>query len=264
MGTVKTEDSSCLQLQPTSSSALISESNVTASTKLEKNTGSLSSLNFQALKFDEDVDEVQSPDSSIWDSLFTNDQIDSIADFMISSPLRTPDYMISSPKRIIPGGQQNSGHNNQINYNYLQTLEMQNLLAGCSSDSPSSCISSQLGGSPNYTTIQNRGKSQSPLHKVLNNSASPTNSNQFLQPESLALPAMEGFVDDYHKNGFGDYPAVVMNNNIGCGSSGRFADEYESRSREFVSSVEFFYNTATPTATAAALPTTTTTTTTEP
>ncbi|KAI3958623.1 hypothetical protein MKW98_030288 [Papaver atlanticum] len=216
IGTVKSENSPCpTNQQPTSSNASIQEPDQVpgAVSKLEKNsTASLSSLNFQALKFEDDDDVVgedvhPSEENNIWESLFNNfEQIDSISDFMMSSPLRTPDYMISSPRRIIIPPQ-SCGSNNEINYDYLQRLEMQNILSdGCSSSPPYTT-----------TTMQQKGKSSmSPLQRVYNSnthtknynnnhnsSSSNNNNNHFLLPESLELPAMEGLeelIDQVHRH----------------------------------------------------------------
>ncbi|KAI3934714.1 hypothetical protein MKW92_015811 [Papaver armeniacum] len=214
MGAVKSENSPRpTNQQPTSSYASIQEPDQVpgAVSKLEKSsTASLSSLDFQALKFEDDDDVVgedvhPSEENNIWESLFNNfEQIDSISDFMMSSPLRTPDYMISSPRRIIIPSQ-NCGSNNEINYDYLQRLEMQNILSdGCSSSPPYTT-----------TTIQQKGKSSmSPLQRVYNsnthtksynnnhNNSSSSNNNHFLLPESLELPAMEGLeelIDQVHR-----------------------------------------------------------------
>ncbi|EHA8589125.1 DELLA protein RGL1-like [Cocos nucifera] len=102
MGSLKSNDISTTNQQPSSPTASVSESNAVGSSEPEPNN----QTTFQGLKFDVDIDiEIQSPDSSIWESLFA-DQIDSGTDFIISSPrgdfmVFSPrrDYMISSPKR---------------------------------------------------------------------------------------------------------------------------------------------------------------------
>ncbi|XP_020235607.1 DELLA protein RGL1 [Cajanus cajan] len=127
------------------------------------------SLNLPALKFDLDGDvEVQSPDSSMWESFFA-DQLD--ADFMISSPVRN----VPSP--------QASSYN--CNYNYTQGMQGQSL-SGCS---PPRFSSSQIGA----FNSSHKGKGLSPLHRVFN---SPN--NQYMQHvENLSLPAIEEFLEDY-------------------------------------------------------------------
>ncbi|KAG5107667.1 hypothetical protein JHK84_044574 [Glycine max] len=123
------------------------------------------SLNLPSLKFDLDGDvEVQSPDSSMWESFFADHNLD--GDFMISSPVRTP---------------QASSYN--CNYNYAQGMQGQSL-SGCS---PPRFSSSQIGA-----FNSNKGKGLSPLHRVFN---SPN--NQYMQHvENLSLPAIE-FLEDY-------------------------------------------------------------------
>ncbi|KAF8390694.1 hypothetical protein HHK36_025221 [Tetracentron sinense] len=188
MGTLKRENS-CSKLQPTSPTASVSESNnIATASELDQNNLTPSSLNFQGLKFEVDADVgVQSPDSSIWESLFA-DQIDSGADFMISSPNRTlPSANVSV-----------SNHN----YNYVQAMQGQSLL-GCS---PPSCNSSLIGA---FSSSQ-KGKAQSPLQKVFNSPA-----NQFMQPESLSLPAIDGFLGGCHRHGFGASPTMKMSGD-GC------------------------------------------------
>ncbi|KAF8400015.1 hypothetical protein HHK36_015888 [Tetracentron sinense] len=188
MRSVKDENS-CSKMQPSPTvSNSESNNNIHASSELDPDNLTLSSLNFQGLKFEVDIEaEVQSPDSSIWESLFA-DQLDSGVDFMISSPIRTPPTVQFSA--------------NRQPCDYVQAMQGESLL-GCS---PPSCNSSMVGS---FSTII-RGKAQSPLHKVFN---SPP--NQFMQPESLTLPALDGFLDDYHRDGFGAYPTMKMSG-VGC------------------------------------------------
>ncbi|KAK2968773.1 hypothetical protein RJ640_028166 [Escallonia rubra] len=138
------------------------------SSDLEHNSLTPSSLSFPALKFevlDVDVVEVQSPDSALWESFFT-DHLDG-------------DFMISSPVRNVPSPQ---ASNFNYNYNYVHSMHGHSLF-GCSP--PRS--SSPLG--PYSST--HKGKGLSPLQKVFN---SPN--NQYMQVESLSLPALENFLDD--------------------------------------------------------------------
>ncbi|CAL5191552.1 unnamed protein product [Lathyrus oleraceus] len=122
------------------------------------------SLNLPSLKFDLDGDvEVQSPDSSMWESFF-NDHLDN--DFMISSPIRN---------NINPNSPQPSNCNNN---NYVQGMQIQTF-------SPPRLNS--------YNNNQQKGKGLSPLHRVFN---SPN--NQYMQHvENLSLPAIEEFLEDY-------------------------------------------------------------------
>ncbi|XWS43981.1 hypothetical protein CRYUN_Cryun15aG0005500 [Craigia yunnanensis] len=151
----------------------IAESKKTApSSDLEQNSLTPPSLNFPAVKFELDGDvEVQSPDSSLWETFFS-DHFDS--DFMISSPVRISSYNSSN----------------------VQAMQGQSL-SGCSPPR----FSSQLGSFS--STL--KGKGQSPLHRVFN---SPN--NQFMQVESLSLPAIEEFLDDYQKDGCGEYSTTKI------------------------------------------------------
>lgn len=191
VGSLKTENS-CTKMQPPSSPE---ESSVTESRKkipppptsalsseqLEHSSLTPSSLSFPALKFEAadhgDV-EIQSPDSSsLWESFLT-DQLDGGGgDFMISSPVRN--------NNVVQSPQCNNNFNN-YSYNYVQSMHGQSLLV-CS---PPRNSSSPLGP-------YHRGKGMSPLHKVFN---SPNNNNQFMQVESLSLPALESFLDDYERD----------------------------------------------------------------
>ncbi|XVE50113.1 hypothetical protein DITRI_Ditri01bG0135700 [Diplodiscus trichospermus] len=172
MGSIKSENS-CES---------IAESKKTvASFDLEQNSLTLAppSLNFPALKFELDGDvEVQSLDSSsLWETFFS-DNFDS-------------DFMISSPVKNLPSPQISS-----YNFSNVQAMHGQSL-SGCSPPR----FSSQLGTCSNTQ----RGKGQSPLHRVFN---SPN--NQFMQVESLSLPAIEEFLDDFQKDGYGEYPTTKI------------------------------------------------------
>ncbi|XP_058103573.1 GRAS family protein RAM1-like [Magnolia sinica] len=189
-GTIKSEITTSKQ-QPTSPTASVSESNNIIS-EFDRPDQSQPTISYQGLKFDVDCDvEVQSPDNSIWESIYS-DQID-LTDFMILSPRR--DFMVSSPKREF------MVYNH--NYSYLQSMHGQSLL-GCS---PPSCVSAQIGAS----STTNKGKSQSPLHKVFN-------SPQFVQPDSISLPALDGFLDDYQRDSFSAVYPMMKAPGIGCGA----------------------------------------------
>ncbi|KAL7232821.1 hypothetical protein ACSBR2_010769 [Camellia fascicularis] len=174
VGSLKTENS-CTKMPPTSPNESVADSKkITPPSSIDYDQNSCltpSSLSLPSLKFEVDGDiEVQSPDSALWESFFS-DQLD--GDFMISSPVRN----ISSP--------QASNHN--YNYNYVQSMHGQSLL-GC----PPPRSSSLLGAA--FSSTQ-KGKGQSPLHRVFN---SPN--NQYMQLESLLLPGLESFLDDFERD----------------------------------------------------------------
>ncbi|KAF5748680.1 hypothetical protein HS088_TW04G00638 [Tripterygium wilfordii] len=180
MESLKSGSSCSKSLQPTSPNGAdsVSETNSKAetatapSTDLELN-GALTppSLNLPAVKFELDGDvEINSPDGSLWETFFS-DHVE--ADFMISSPVRN-----QSPRAY--------------NSSYFHGLQGQSTLAG---SSPPRSLS-QLGP---FSSINHKGKSQSPLHRVFN---SPNN-NQFMPIESLSLPSIDDFLDDYERSGDG-------------------------------------------------------------
>ncbi|KAK8710315.1 hypothetical protein V6N13_145646 [Hibiscus sabdariffa] len=138
------------------------------------------SVDIPAVKFELDGDvEVQSPDSSLWETFFS-DHFDS-------------DFMVSSPLRNLPFPQLSS-----YNLNNVMGMQGQSNL-GCSPPR----FSSQFGS---YSSTNNKGKGQSPLHRVFN---SPN--YQFMQVESLSLPAIEEFLDDYQKDGYEyQYPTTKI------------------------------------------------------
>ncbi|KAF9622350.1 hypothetical protein IFM89_031153 [Coptis chinensis] len=179
-------EKSCSAVTPSSSNASLFKSNKIAAL-LEYNEIDLNPSNsiLENLKFEEIYTELQSPDYSIWESLFT-DQVDLSPDLMMYSPKVTPDVKISSPMKMTTGTQ--TLGNNQ-NYSHLQGPN-------------------QLGSSPSH--ILNKGKAQSPLHKIFN---SPK--NRFMQPESFVLPGMEGLVDEYRKDGLGAYNSTKKTSGFG-------------------------------------------------
>ncbi|MBA0739492.1 hypothetical protein Gogos_012759 [Gossypium gossypioides] len=162
MGSIKSENSCESLVEP--------KKIAPPSCDLEQNSLTPPSLNFPAVKFELDGDvEVQSPDSSIWETFFS-DHFD--ADFMVSSPVRNlPSPQVSS-----------------YNFNNVMSMQGQSIL-GCSPPP----FSPQLGS---YSSSSgNKGKGQSPLHRVFN---SPN--DQFMQVESLSLPAIEEFLDDGYED----------------------------------------------------------------
>ncbi|XP_061339085.1 GRAS family protein RAM1 [Gastrolobium bilobum] len=182
---------SSVSLTSSNDSVLKSKKNATqSSADLEQASLTPPSLNLPSLKFDLDGDvEVQSPDSSMWESFFS-DQLD--ADFMISSPVRN----VPSP--------QASTYN--CNYNYAQGAQCQSL-SGCSPPR----FSSQSGA----LNSSHKGKGLSPLHRVFN---SP-NSQYMQHIENLSLPAIEEFLEDYQGDGLGGgYPSTKVSSDIGSSS----------------------------------------------
>lgn len=162
MGSIKSENSCESLVEP--------KKIAPPSCDMEQNSLTPPSLNFPAVKFELDGDvEVQSPDSSIWETFFS-DHFD--ADFMVSSPVRNlPSPQVSS-----------------YNFNNVMSMQGQSIL-GCSPPP----FSPQLGS---YSSSSgNKGKGQSPLHRVFN---SPN--DQFMQVESLSLPAIEEFLDDGYED----------------------------------------------------------------
>ncbi|KAK9104095.1 hypothetical protein Scep_020939 [Stephania cephalantha] len=200
MGSLIKKESSCSKHnQPTSPSASVSESNnvnvpapANSLPEFDPNNPDPSNLNFENLKFD--GEEVQSPDNSIWESFF-DEQIDSTTDFMIYSPKRFPDYMISSsPKRDFMM--------TSPKRDYMMTSPKRNFQG---SNTHHSYLQPIIPSSSTYSNLS-KGKAQSPLHKVYN---SPT--NQYLQQDHHHAPlaSIDGFIDDYHQDqGFGAYPSM--------------------------------------------------------
>lgn len=201
VGTLKSENSSSsIKLHPASpNESSISETKKTSqsSDSVQPNSLTPPSLNFPPLKFEIDGDvEVQSPDCSIWETFFS-DHLD--GDFMISSPVRN----LPSPRT--------SAYNNNYNYNYAQSMQGQSL-SGCSPPR----FSAQVGAFSSSL----RAKGQSPLHKVFNSPGS-----QYMQPENLALTtAIEDFLDDYQKDGYGMFSPMKICGGDGSGSSPQLLD----------------------------------------
>ncbi|XP_057491801.1 GRAS family protein RAM1-like [Actinidia eriantha] len=194
MGSLKSENS-CNKLHPTSPNESINDEKKTRPlSDLDQNSLTPRSLGLPALKYevlDGDI-EIQSPDSTMWESFFS-DQLD--GDFMISSPLRN----IPSPQTS--------------NYSYVHSVHGQSLLGS----SPPR-MSSPLGA---YGSVQ-KGKGLSPLHRVFN---SPN--NQYMQPaeiNSLSMPALETFLDDYEKDDDDMLAFAPMFNSGGVGSSSECLD----------------------------------------
>ncbi|CAI0457846.1 unnamed protein product [Linum tenue] len=116
--------------------------------------------------------EVQSPDSSIWESFFSDHVVE--GDFMISSPVRTTSNLFPSPSSFSYSS-------------YVQAMQQgQSTVAGCS---PPRHLSSQLGSFSSSL----KGKGQSPLHRMFNSPG-----NNYMQLENLSsLPGgIEDFLED--------------------------------------------------------------------
>lgn len=118
------------------------------------------------------------------DSMVSSPKID----YMVSSPKREP--MVSSPRRTGI----NSIYSHHSNYGYVHGMH-------------------GLHGStfPSYNSSNHgKGKSQSPLHKVLNSSSSPcSSSTQVAHGECLALPAMDAFLDEYGREHYSMYTSSL-------------------------------------------------------
>ncbi|MED6218296.1 CAAX farnesyltransferase (FTase) subunit beta [Stylosanthes scabra] len=205
---LKSENSST-KLQPTSSNDSVLQSNKKSNATQSSadllehqnnnnNTLTPPSLNLPALKFELDGGggdvEVQSPDSSMWDSFFS-DQLD--ADFMMCSPVRN----VPSPQQQ----QQPSTYN--CNYNYAHSMQAQSF-SGCSPPR----FSPQIGA---YTSGGSKGKGLSPLHRVFN---SPN--NQYMQHvENLSLPAIEEFLEEFQQGEYSSSITAANNSSkVGAGS----------------------------------------------
>ncbi|XP_076904142.1 GRAS family protein RAM1-like [Bidens hawaiensis] len=107
--------------------------------------------------------EIQSPDTkTLWESIFS-DQLE--ADFMISSPVRT-----SSNFNYYP----NNGHHP----------------FGCSPPRRASPLAPF-----NNSNSTSKPKGMSPLQRVFSNCNSPN--NQFMEIETISLPAIENILDDF-------------------------------------------------------------------
>lgn len=152
-------------------------SNGSTVSDLKKHSSSSSDLNSQMLmnptnlsipllKYEENGEiEIQSPDYSMWESIFT-DQLD--VDFMMSSPVRNTQ---SSPQ------------------------------ASTYFNSAMQAVQSLVGSSPpRFASPLGRGKGLSPLNRVIN---SPN--NQYMQVESLSLPALETLLDDTYDHKDDDF-----------------------------------------------------------
>ncbi|XP_022886724.1 scarecrow-like transcription factor PAT1 [Olea europaea var. sylvestris] len=184
VGSLKS-DHSCTKQEPLSPNESVSELKknsslsdfetpnsliATSLTSLTPGT-SLTSLtpSIPALPFEVDWDvEIQSPDYPMWESIFS-DQLE--GDFMISSPVRN----INSPQA------------SNINSNYIHAMNGQGIMGW------SPRISSSLGSMQKF-------KGMIPLHRVFN---SPN--NQFMQVESLSLPALESLLDDNNHEKVDDF-----------------------------------------------------------
>ncbi|PIA50980.1 hypothetical protein AQUCO_01100061v1 [Aquilegia coerulea] len=207
-------DKSCSAVSKSSSNDPVQSNDIST---LLYNNSYPSASHLESLKFEEIFTEAQSPDYSIWESLFS-DQIDFSSDFMIYSPKRTPDLKSPSPKIAYTGNQTSGNYNH--NYNYLQGANQ----LGCSPLGNSSQIGPYhtLHNGKAQSPSLNKGKAQSPLHKVFNSSK---------QHETFVLPGMEGKIDDYQKEILGAYNSTKKTPGFGCSP-----DNYEMTLLEMLDS----------------------------
>ncbi|KAG6529347.1 GRAS family protein RAM1-like [Zingiber officinale] len=220
-------------VRPPSPTTSAEESNVlTATVTEERDECSLKGPKFEA---DNEV-EVQSPDRGLLES-FLADHLDFTADFMISSPRQ--DYMICSPRR---------------DFMLISSPKRDYMISSPRRDfMMSSPKREYMVLSPRRTTgleavppslihynYSNNSKSQSPLQKVSNCSiyAPPYSSpvTDFLHGESLALPAVDAYLEDYGREGY-DMHSVRCD-----------ADQFSSEATSYTGAA------LPPTPTAAALP----------
>ncbi|OEL22483.1 DELLA protein GAI1 [Dichanthelium oligosanthes] len=133
-------------------------------------------------------------------------------DYMMSSPKR--DYMMSSPKReymVTSPRRDSSPRRSTFSNLYSASSHQQAYLHGAHGAAEGSSGASQplYGGLANH----GKGKSQSPLHKVYINNAhsnsGKTNgpsslscSSSYGHGESLSLPSMDPFLDEYKESGY--------------------------------------------------------------
>ncbi|XP_071712919.1 GRAS family protein RAM1-like [Rutidosis leptorrhynchoides] len=187
-------ESSCLKIQPTSPNQSSDNTKKTPpppppppppSTSSSDLTPS--SLCFPSLKY-EPLDhgdmEIQSPDTnSLWESFFT-EHLET--DFMISSPVTN-----SLP----------SSNTQSSTFNYYPSSLNNGQPFGCSPPR----TASPLG--PFNNNNNNKPKGMSPLQRVFSNSPN----NQFMQVETISLPSLENFLDDFDgdDNQFLGYPTIA-------------------------------------------------------
>ncbi|MFS7970354.1 putative transcription factor GRAS family [Helianthus anomalus] len=186
-------ESSCLKLQPTSPQESDHVNNKTTTPPPPPSQSSSSSdlaqsgVSFPSLKYeplDQGDMEIQSPDTNaLWETFFS-EHLE--ADFMISSPVRTS----------LPSCSQSS------NFGY--------------------CPHPPFGSSPPRTASplapfnnSSKPKGMSPLQRVFSNCNSPN--NQFMEVETISLPAIENFLDDF--DGDDDFLAYSTNGNNIAGAS---------------------------------------------
>lgn len=166
------QNTSCTKQEPTSPDDNLSVTQLQTSLNSLTPVPSLNNLNIPALKFEDNGEvEIQSPDYSLWESIF-------------SDSFENHDFMICSPVRNNMPSPQPSTYYNSNNISAILGGH-----AGVTGSPPR--FSSPLG--------PNKGKGLSPLHRVFN---SPN--NQFThveQVENLSLPPLESLLDDpYYKD----------------------------------------------------------------
>ncbi|XP_047326182.1 GRAS family protein RAM1-like [Impatiens glandulifera] len=144
--------------------------------KLEAPDGISALINSEEEKFQTPPDQ-SSSSSSFWvESLFSDQLTD--GDFMISSPVRNHD------------------HNHNHHYGYVSSSSSSSVIVQPSplgnnhNNNNSSSYSNNSGANNNI-----KGKGLSPLHRAFN---SPN--NQYMQPDSIWLPALESLFDDFQRD----------------------------------------------------------------
>ncbi|XP_076949561.1 GRAS family protein RAM1-like [Bidens hawaiensis] len=190
-------ESTCLKLQPTSPQETDHNpkktttpppppSQSSSSSDLVPSSLTFPSLKYEPLEQQGDM-EIQSPDTNaLWETFFS-EHLES--DFMISSPVRTS----------LPSCSQSSNFNYYPNNNGHPPF-------GCSPPR----TASPLGPFNN-----NKAKGMSPVQRVFSNCNSPN--NQFMEVETISLPAIENFLDDF--DGDDDFLGYSTTGTIAGGSS---------------------------------------------
>ncbi|KAF5765908.1 putative transcription factor GRAS family [Helianthus annuus] len=196
MNTLITE-SSCLKLQPTTSHDSDDIKKVASppppQPPQQPPPPSQSSLKYEPL--DHGDMEMHSPDTkTLWESIFS-DQLE--ADFMISSPVR-PSF---------PSSSQSSSFNYLANNGHPPF--------GCSPPRRMSPLAPF-----NNSNGNGRAKGMSPLQRVFSNCNSPN--NQFMEVETMSLPAIENFLDGF--DGDDEFLAYSNAGVTGVGSSDQSYD----------------------------------------
>ncbi|KAI3784620.1 hypothetical protein L1987_43722 [Smallanthus sonchifolius] len=182
-------ESSCLKLQPTSPQESDNSKKITTPPPPPSQSScssdlTPSSLSFPSLKY-EPVDQGNMEiQSPDTNSLWESFFSEQLeADFMISSPVRTSYYPNNGPP------------------------------FGCSPPQTASPLAP-------FNNCNSKAKGMSPLQRVFSNCNSPN--NQFMEVETISLPALENFVDDF--DGDDEFLAYSTSNVAGVSSSDQSYD----------------------------------------